>query len=70
NTRLQKLQDDRKAKTAQFLKIKGSREALDRFRERDRQEHIREQLRIEQKALDERARIAFVRGQKETINSP
>ena len=42
-----------------FLKTKASRETLERRRAEARELHMREQMRLEQKQLDEGAQIAF-----------
>ncbi len=45
-----------------LVKTRESRKALEDRRETARQEHIREQSRLEQKDLDENAHISFARG--------
>ena len=61
---LEELQARREAVMAKFIKIRASRETLERIREEARQQHIREQLNLEQKALDESAQISFARNMK------
>ncbi len=55
------LQSRRKDTIAELVKTKNARESLERIREEAKQLHMREQLRLEQKELDEGAQISFVR---------
>ena len=59
--RLRALESQRKETIARLIKTKGSRESLERMREEARQLHMREQLKLEQKELDEGAQVSFVR---------
>lgn len=60
-TRLRLLENQRTETTARFMKIRASRETLERLREEARQQHIRQELKLEQKMLDEGAQVAFAR---------
>jgi len=51
----------RSDKTRQFLKVKASRETLERLREEARLRHRKEMERAEQKQLDESAGVSFAR---------
>ncbi len=68
-TRLEDLKDKRSSKAKEFVKIKASRETLERMRQEAQIEHTRQELRTEQKMFDERAQIAFARGQKQAARS-
>jgi flagellar biosynthesis chaperone FliJ len=50
-----------KEKTAEVLAVRRFREGLEKLREQAKEEYIREQEKLEQKELDERTTIAFVR---------
>ena len=52
---------ERGKKTADLITLRKSRDTMERMREEARQEHIREQLKLEQKEFDETAQIAFGR---------
>ena len=67
--RLEDLKGKRGAKAKEFAKIKTSRETLERMRQEAQTEHTRQELRTEQKVFDERAQIAFARGQKQAARS-
>jgi flagellar biosynthesis chaperone FliJ len=61
-TRQRELDVERKAKTDQFLQVRGRRKTLERLREEARQEYLREEQKREQLQFDETAHIAFARG--------
>ena len=56
---LKELRTLRKQKNAQFLQIRSSRRTLERLRKEAKQRHLRAQLKLEQKQLDEVAHISF-----------
>ena len=58
---VQDLESQRSARRERFAKTRSARQTLERLRDQARQRHIREQLRLEQKQLDEAAHIAFAR---------
>ena len=58
---LESLRSRRAVETARFLKVKTSRETLERLRAEALGRHRAEQLKLEQKQLDESARVTFVR---------
>jgi len=58
---LRALEAQRNEAIQRLVEIKNARESLERMREEARQLHIREQLKLEQKELDERAQVSFVR---------
>jgi len=55
------LEEQRKEKMADFLKVRKFREALEKLRAKARQRFLKEQEKLEQKQLDEDATISFVR---------
>ncbi len=55
------LEERQKAKTAELLALRRSRETLERLREEAREQFIREQEKLEQKELDDRSTMAFAR---------
>jgi len=55
------LQARQREKIAEFLKIKRFTEALEKLREKAKQEFIAEQEKLEQKEMDERAALRFAR---------
>jgi flagellar FliJ protein len=59
------LEARQKAKTAELLSLRRSREGLERLRAQAREQFIREQDKLEQKELDERSTVAFAR--KESV---
>ena len=59
------LNRQRKDKTAQFVKTRNSRETLERMREEARQAHLRGELKLEQKELDEAAHVSFAHNVRE-----
>jgi len=59
--RLRRLRARRKEGIAQLVKTKGSRETLERMREDARRDHLMQQLRLEQKELDEGSHILSAR---------
>jgi flagellar biosynthesis chaperone FliJ len=58
---ISRLTVQRSDKTRQLLKTRKSRQTLERLCEQARQEHVREQLKIEQKQFDETAHVAKTR---------
>ncbi len=56
---LKELRTLRKQKNAQFLQIRSSRRTLERLRKEAKDRHLRDQLKLEQKQLDEVAHISF-----------
>jgi len=48
--------------TAQLLKIRKSKETLERLRQEARREYMRHQRKLEQKQFDQTAQVAFARG--------
>ena len=56
---LKALEGQRKDKTDQLIKTKSSRETLEKMREEARQIHLRQQLKLDQKQLDETAHVSF-----------
>jgi len=48
--------------TARLVKLRKSKETLERMRREARQAHTRRQWKLEQKQFDQTAQIAFVRG--------
>lgn len=56
---LKELRTLRTQTNAQFLQVRSSRKALERLREQAKELHLREQLKLEQKQLDEVAHISF-----------
>jgi flagellar biosynthesis chaperone FliJ len=61
NEDLAALRAERESKTAEFVKVKRSRETLERLREEARQRHAKQRARLEQKQLDESANASFAR---------
>lgn len=55
------LESQQRQKMAEVLKIKRSRESLEKLRAEAKREYIEEQEKLEQKELDEIAGISFVR---------
>ncbi len=49
----------RKQKNAEFLQVRTTRKTLERLREQAKERYLRDQLRVEQKQLDEVAHISF-----------
>ena len=56
---LHQAERQRKDQTDRLVKIKKSRETLEKMRERARMAHLREQLRLEQKQLDDGTHVAY-----------
>jgi len=54
-------ESQRREKISRLLRTRNARESLEKMREEARQLHVREQLKIEQKELDEGAQVSFVR---------
>jgi flagellar biosynthesis chaperone FliJ len=52
-----------KEKTAEVLAVRRFKEGLEKLREKAKEEYMREQEKLEQKELDERTTIAFVRNE-------
>ncbi len=61
NDKLHDLRRQRDKKATEFIKVKTSRETLERLREEARRRFLRGQARLEQKALDESANVSFAR---------
>ena len=59
--RVEALELQRAEKKAQFLQARASRQSLEKLREQARQRYLREQARLEQKELDDRAQVTFAR---------
>jgi flagellar export protein FliJ len=53
-----------KEKIAELLKVKRFKEGLERLREQAKRRFIKEQEKLEQKDLDEAAKVVFVRGRE------
>jgi flagellar biosynthesis chaperone FliJ len=58
----------RKDKTAEVLAIQRFKEGLEKLQEQAKEQYIREQERLEQKELDERTTITFVRNESRVEN--
>ena len=58
---VKELSAERVEKTSALVKLRKKRDRLKQMRLEARQEHVREQLKLEQKGFDETAQIAFVR---------
>ncbi len=56
---LKELRTLRKQTNAQFLQVRSSRKTLERLREQAKDRYLRDQLKLEQKQLDEVAHISF-----------
>ena len=56
---LEELRTLRKQTNAQFLQVRSSRKTLERLRKEAKDRHLRDQLKLEQKQLDEVAHISF-----------
>ena len=63
------LESQQKAKIAEVLKIKRFKEGLDKLREEAKIKFFKEAEKLEQRELDERATIRFVRNKLSTENS-
>ena len=59
--RLHVLESRRKTTMAKFMEIRAAREKLERLREKSHQKHVRAQLRLEQKAMDESSHGSYAR---------
>ena len=59
--RLKDLESQRREKTDKFIKTRNFREALERKRDEARRLYVKEQLKIEQKQLDEGSHISLAR---------
>lgn len=55
------LEAERSEKTRTFMRVRSSRQTLERMREAARREHMREQLKLEQKQFDENAHVSYAR---------
>jgi len=53
---------NRKRKSEQLLKVRSSRQTLERLREEAEKRYLREQMVLEQRQLDETAQVAYARG--------
>lgn len=60
--RVRELTTRRAEMTARLVKLRKSKETLDRMRREARQAHTRRQRKLEQKQFDQTAQIAFARG--------
>lgn len=58
---IQEFEQKRNDKIEEVMRIRASRETLEKMREEAHREHMREQSVAEQKLLDENAQIAFAR---------
>ncbi|HUT61439.1 MAG TPA: hypothetical protein VNA25_26630 [Phycisphaerae bacterium] len=61
NEQLGAAERQRADKTAELMKTRSSRKTLERLREEARQNHMREQFKLEQKQFDETAHLTFAR---------
>ena len=59
--KVSQLESEQKKKVAEVLKIRRSKESLERLREQARGRFIKEQEKLEQKQLDETATLKFTR---------
>ncbi len=59
--KLKELESQRAEITERLMQIRTSRQTLERLREEARQRYLREQMKLEQKALDEIAQVSFAR---------
>jgi flagellar biosynthesis chaperone FliJ len=57
------LQTEQKERTAEVLAVKRFKEGLERLRSEAKERFMREQERLEQRELDERATVAFARSE-------
>ncbi len=57
--RLEALAGERKRTVEELVRVRGARETLEKMRDEARWRHVQEQLKLEQKALDEVAHVAF-----------
>ena len=60
-TRVKTLESEQRQKMAEVLKIKRSKESLEKLRAEAKRQYIEQQEKLEQKELDEIAGISFVR---------
>lgn len=67
--RVRQLDEQRKRKTQEFIRIKQSRETLERLRSEALGRHLREMQKLEQKHLDESASVAFARRMQAGLRS-
>lgn len=58
---IQALEQERKEKTAAFLKLRASRQSLEKLRGAALDRHLRQQAVEEQKQLDEAGQVSFAR---------
>ena len=62
------LEAEQREKVAEVLRLRRFKQGLERLRDETKRQFIREQERLEQKELDERAGISFIRNaQKQEI---
>lgn len=59
--KVQALEVEQREKVAEVLRLRRFKQGLERLREETKRQFIRDQERLEQKELDERAGISFVR---------
>ena len=57
--RLTEVESQRKENIARLVQAKKKRETLEKMREKARQAHLKQQLKLEQKQLDESAHVSF-----------
>ena len=62
---VKELENRQKEMIAEVLKIRRSKEGLERLREQAKKRYIEEQDKIEQRQLDEMAVMSFVRGEQD-----
>ncbi|MFW6065549.1 MAG: hypothetical protein ACOC9S_01890 [Planctomycetota bacterium] len=55
------LEATRSERTQTFMRLRSSRQTLERMREETYRSHMREQLKLEQKQFDESAQVSFAR---------
>ncbi|MHC4561693.1 MAG: hypothetical protein ACYS8X_02860 [Planctomycetota bacterium] len=61
-----KQQQCRSEKADELMKVRSSRQTLERLRGEALGKHMREQERLDQKELDDRAQVSFVRSQRQS----
>ena len=62
-TRIAELETAHRKKAAELMEVRRSKEALARLKDKARQRFIQEQERLEQKELDDRAGVSYIRRQ-------
>ena len=66
--RLDQCRQRRKQRTRDLLKLRASRETLERLRQEARQRYLRQQTALEQRRLDEAAQVAYARNALDVRN--